>query len=290
MQQGNGLFTSRTPNVYDRPPIKKEILKDIKNGVYVEFDKLLPVESHVAAMQNEGGLELHFDRKTNQPTLRTSQAKSRIHDFEEWMEAWNVFVQARLHYHPIEAPLLFAYQRTISRLARYYSSPAVMNYDKYFRQLMESQQSAPPSERKAHWGKLDEGLDHRFLRDHRQSAVKCFHCNRRGHVSNRCPSKSADSSQAGQRSNTQRTDSIPSLFSVTQPPPPPRPPANNSSSTPRNGRRRNRSDQLCRNQYVDACSFGRGCQFQHICARCQQPGHDADQCASYTSTPWRPQG
>ena len=205
------------------------------------------------------------------------------------MEAWNVFLQARLHYYPTEAPLLLAYQRTISRLARYYSFPAVINYDKYFRQLMESQQSAPPSERKAHWGKLDEGLDHRFLRDHRQSAVKCFHCNKRGHVAPKCPSKPAtESSSARPMANTQRTDSIPSLFSVTQPPPPPRPPSNNP--TPRNAHRRNQREQMCRNQYVETCSFGHSCQFRHICSRCQQPGHNADQCASHTSTPWHPQG
>jgi hypothetical protein len=153
-QQQQGMVNNHLsikPHAYDRPPIKRELLKDIRNGKCVDFNRLLPPTATSHSVDEPEGLELRYDRRKKYPVLTSPSPSAKITDFPEWMEAWNVFMQARLHFYPDEAPQLFAYQKTISRLARSYEFFAFMNYDKNLRSLIANNESTPPSQRTAAW-------------------------------------------------------------------------------------------------------------------------------------------
>ena len=187
-QQQQGIVTTHLsqPHAYERPPIKRELLKDIRNGKCVDFNRLLPPTATSHSVDEPEGLELRYDRRKKYPVLTSPSPSAKITDFPEWMEAWNVFMQARLHFYPDEAPQLFAYQKTISRLARSYEFFAVMNYDKNLRSLIANNESTPPSQRTAAWDRYNEELDRRYLRDNMALPVTCFHCKKKGHFSNNC--------------------------------------------------------------------------------------------------------
>ena len=105
------------------PP--KHLIRRIRLGKFIKFDKLLPVHDELVF----GGRErLGTDNKRQRP------AKRQVHDLASWLEAWNIFLAVRVQSHPREALQLVKYQAIICHLFTAYSAAACLKYDSLFRQ------------------------------------------------------------------------------------------------------------------------------------------------------------
>ena len=105
------------------PP--KHLIRRIRLGKFIKFDKLLPVHDELVF----GGRErLGTGNKRQRP------AKRQVHDLASWLEAWNIFLAVRVQSHPREALQLVKYQAIICHLFTAYSAAACLKYDSLFRQ------------------------------------------------------------------------------------------------------------------------------------------------------------
>ena len=105
------------------PP--KHLVRRIKQGKFIKFDKLLP--AHDDPM---------FGGRERQGTSSKKQrpARRQVHDLASWLEAWNIFLAVRVQSHPREALQLVKYQAIMCHLFVAYPVAACLKYDSLFRQ------------------------------------------------------------------------------------------------------------------------------------------------------------
>ena len=307
-----GSQKSREKIDYALPPIKKELLKVIRKKEFCCFDKLKPKKLYLKSMEDKSSID-RVDMKYDnvKGTLKLSKRKTdTVQSFPEWMEVWNIFTQAHLHYHPHDALPLFKYQKYITNFAGRHTFEAVYSYDIDFRHLISAERHLPPNSRQASWGQVNEELEHIHLKDNRRSDPLCYKCDERGHYANKCPRPNNNNNNA--RGGSSSGNPVPLMSRGVNPPnprrgfwgqqPPQQPPrmlpplnngnngngsnGNNNSNNPRGG-----SNKFCRYFRSDStCPYGSSCQFRHDCEFCGQTGHNANTCFLHSSTPFRPQG
>lgn len=285
---------------YHLPSIKKSMLRTIRKKHFCCFDKLKPKKLYLRSQEEKLGkekLDLRFDLKKKR--LEVSKQKSLgVQNFSEWMETWNIFTQAHLHYFPEDGEALFSYQKSITRFHVSYPFEAVYSYDIDFRNLLAIEKNLPPEEKQVEWAKINEELEQVHLKGNRRTEPTCYKCNTKGHYSNKCPHDVSGSSQ-------------PFPVQVVQPRPPPAPPvaprpqplmARNVFPTTQTTTRRmlpyggntsgngvrNPSRKFCNHfKQNGTCPFGASCVFRHECEFCNSTQHHTNACFQYTSAPFR---
>ena len=297
---------------YCLPPIKKDLLKKIKKREFCCFDLLKPKKLYLKSQEEQQGgekVDLRFDEKKQK--LQVSKRKlDCVQNFAEWMEVWNLFTQAHLHFFPEDTESLFAYQKSITRFSSRYTFEAVYSYDIDFRNLIAVEKHLPREHRQVRWSKVSDELVHIHLRDNRRPEPMCYKCKEKGHYANKCPfeisgtHRSApgpppvppmaqplmgrsvfppmSSMSGGQRAPQmqQRQRMLPSTNGQNN---------NNNRNGTRNGGY-NPNNGFCRHYAVNmTCPYGRGCIFKHGCEGCGREGHNLQTCFSHTSTTFRPQ-
>ncbi len=289
---------------YSVPPIKYEILKVIRKKEFCCFNKLKPKKPYLKSQEEKHGqVDMTYVKGSLKLTTRKADT---LQSFPEWMEVWNIFAQAHLHFHPLDAQKLFTYQKNITRFAAKYNFEALYSYDIDFRCLISAEKHLPHNERQVAWDQVNEELVNSNLREHRKPEPSCFHCGQKGHYSNKCPNQLQVIRNGGSAYVGNVTSGIPPLMSfMAQPPNPgpmpavPRNRANNSNQNIRRvvpnqntnvPNRRNASNKFCHHfRNSGTCPFGAACVFRHDCEFCGQSGHNSMSCHLHTSTMFRPQ-
>ena len=135
-------------NPFSLPGLLKKYLLIIEQGEYLDFEKIKPkhIDQTKRDEDSEQGfgvaMTTHHDEDTGEETLRLKKVSTnKLETFPEWLECWNKFLSARLHYKPLEHALLMAYQRQITSYAKRYRFSAVYAYDVVFRKTVAAERS-----------------------------------------------------------------------------------------------------------------------------------------------------
>ena len=170
-------------NPFTLPGLLKKDLQTIEQGEYLDFDKIKPkrLDQRKREEGEEGfgvAMTTYYDSDLGEETLRLKRVSSnRVETFPEWLECWNKFLLARLHYHPAEQAKLMAYQRTITSFAKKFKFSAVYHYDIDFRKTMAAERSLPLEYRTVRWKIQHEELKNEHLSIDQFLAPKtCFKC------------------------------------------------------------------------------------------------------------------
>ena len=156
-EQGMSSSILTTPfttsqGLYAPPAIEQKLLKKIQKGEYIDFALLLPAPHNLAA-DNYLGVEL--DHESNL-LFKSKVPKSKILNFQDWMYAWNLFLQAKLSYTPTAHAKLFAYQKIFSNLVRKFNFDSCYAYDKNQRTQIASQSTTPLANRTVSWDVIND--------------------------------------------------------------------------------------------------------------------------------------
>ena len=109
----------------------KYLLKRIRRGKFVAFDKLLlPVLDETLAVGQAA-----------KRTRDSRSAKRRVVDLATWLEAWNIFLAVRLQVSPSSALQLAKYQAIMCQLFSSYPVGVCIKYDSLFRQAVARDKS-----------------------------------------------------------------------------------------------------------------------------------------------------
>ena len=290
-------------NPYRPPALLKPQLDLIEKGEYVDFNKLKPKSVDAKTRdQKENNVALEFASELEGYKF-TKVQKDTVLTFMQWMEAWNVFVQARLHFKPTEQYELFSYQKHITHLASQFRFLAVYAYDIDYRTHVAAERQLSPEDRTVTWGLTHDELKAIHLgEDRRLPLARCFKCNETDHLANKCTNTKSKPQQPQQQQNQS--------FRSQQQPQAPRQQQlhgqqrsnnyntrsnsninnngnNNTNSNNRN--ESNRSSTYCnRFNSGELCFRGESCRYIHKCNRCDQANHAGANCLSNTSTSFRP--
>ena len=109
----------------------KYLLKRIRRGKFVTFDKLLlPVLDETLAVGQAA-----------KRTRDSRSAKRRVVDLATWLEAWNIFLAVRRQVSPSSALQLAKYQVIMCQLFSSYPVGVCIKYDSLFRQAVARDKS-----------------------------------------------------------------------------------------------------------------------------------------------------
>ena len=109
----------------------KYLLKRIRRGKFVTFDKLLlPVLDETLVVGQAA-----------KRTRDSRSAKRRVVDLATWLEAWNIFLAVRLQVSPSSALQLAKYQAIMCQLFSSYPVGVCIKYDSLFRQAVARDKS-----------------------------------------------------------------------------------------------------------------------------------------------------
>ena len=304
-----------TKNPFNLPGLLKKHLLIIEQGEYLDFDKIKPkgLDQRKREDGEEGfgvAMTTHFDSDLGEETLRLKRVSTnKIEVFPEWLESWNKWLCARLHYRPEEHAMLMAYQRKITSFAKKYKFSAVYNYDIDFRKTVAAERSLPPEHRTALWDKQHDELKNEHLTIDMLMAPKtCFKCKEKGHIATHCPNKNQQNVSGNKaRNNTPR------FQGPANPGPPPMPPQqpfpsyqqfqspyyyqpfhvgppvyNYNSGAQQQGQGQGKKVKTCdKYNHEGSCFRGQTCYFAHICNRCGDP-HAGINCDKIAGTSFRP--
>ena len=172
-------------NPYPLPPLVPKILKLIEDGEYIDFDKLKPKKPGNPDDGMDGyALRVTQDDNGDGDTVRLKKTcNNRIEKFPEWLEVWNTFMFARLHYKPQEHAALLTYQKAITQFAKSHRFPAVFAYDIDFRKKIAAEQQLPPEHRTTFWAIQHLELKNQHLHNQWIAPVVCYSCKENGHSS-----------------------------------------------------------------------------------------------------------
>ena len=179
VNSGNVLFSNdplpiSTKNPFRLPPLKKDSLKEIEDELYCDFDKMMPKKLNEKSRENIDGYNISMTINTEGGVNLKKKPTRKIQTFLQWMEVWNLFLHARLHYHPDQAHELISYQKIITRLATKFHFPAVYDYDIDFRTLVATEKSLDFDDRTAHWTRVNDDLKHENLDLYQDSRFQDF--------------------------------------------------------------------------------------------------------------------
>ena len=94
---------------------------------YIDFDELIPPPPSINTDQYFG---LELDEFSSPLLLKKTKQKFQIRDLPSWMCAWNVFVQAYLHFQPTMQFDLFNYLKIFCTLIKKFKFENCYAYDK----------------------------------------------------------------------------------------------------------------------------------------------------------------
>ena len=179
-------------NPFSLPALLQKQLVAIEKGEYIDFDKLKPKKLGETEREDgdDGfGVSMSFFREenANEETLRFRKTNvNKIENFGEWLEVWNKFLSARLHYQPDEHSILLAYQRSITKFCRTHKFAAVYSYDMAFRKTIAAERSLLPEHRTTWWNRESEDLRNEHLFGQLIPPTYCFNCGEKGHMAQKC--------------------------------------------------------------------------------------------------------
>ena len=310
-------------NPFPLPALLKKHLETIEKGEYLDFDKIKPKRLDQRKREDEGegfgvAMTSQFDPELGEETLRLRKISSnRVENLPDWLECWNKFISARLHYQPSEHAALMAYQRIITSFAKRFRFSAVYQYDIDFRKTIAAERSLPPAHRTAMWSQQHDELKNEHLNSEQLIPPKtCFKCNEKGHIASNCPNKHFSGQQNKNRTNFNGAKNYNHRFPNPPPPPPPpsqpphpflqpfpaHPPFNSSThylqpgpvGPPTAYSHGPQQGKLCNTwNHAGTCWRGQTCYFKHICNRCDKTDHGGINCPNpkptgNTTTAFRP--
>ena len=317
----SSLLPIKKKNPFPLPGFLQKYLLIIEKGEYLDFEKIKPkrIDQSRRDEESEQGfgvaMTTHFDSDIGEETLRLKKVSTnKIETFPEWLECWNKFLSARLHYQPDEHALLMAYQKQITSYAKKYKFFAVYGYDVEFRKTMAAERSLDDEERTAFWNHQHEFIKNEYLAvEHLLAPRTCFKCKEKGHMSGSCPNKNKKFSGNRQNFNGARSSGV--RFPPGPPPPPPPPPqppqpfpfqpfqqfqspygnpttyyqpgpvGPPTGSNNQGGGKSKSCNGFNHNGY---CWRGPTCHFPHVCNRCGSNAHGGINCDNNTSTGFYP--
>ena len=308
----NIVAPDRSP--YPLPAIDKKMADAIEKGEYVDFDKLIRKKlGEKSKDERRRGVQCHLKAGAidgEETTLLLKKAKvDTVGSFTKWMAVWNIFMQARLHFHPEEAYELFRYQTHITSFAPKHKWGAIYAYDIDFRHHISLERSLPKAERQWRWEEksaelMNEDLHNSFLTP---KALECYNCGMEGHMSPACPQprsgrrpRKGSAGGYGQQQQAQYVPQLPPLshrnypaygtatnitpFQQSMPtfPAPPRPQQQQNHQA--------KGNQLCNTWNATGdCPRGFRCRYKHECNKCgQKPDHGGIFCDRVSSSNFLP--
>ena len=238
-KQGNfaSLFSSPVSNL---PPLSPKLMKNMKDKEYVDLNTLLPNSLYDTMASPSFSLKVQPGSYGDESVSLTQTRRStqKISTFDNWLEAWNIFIRSMVHFHPNLAPELLAYQESFCYLNRSYAFQACYRYDIAFRMNIARNHFLS-------WARLDEYAFNKFLRCApppppvpAASQYHCYRCRSTGHFAANCPYQLSSAPKQNFR------------------------PSQGSNQTP------------CRHFNNNHSCKDQNCPWQHICNRCggQHPG------------------
>ena len=93
-------------NPFSLPGLLKKHLEIIEKEEYLDFDKIKPKKLDQRKREDEGegfgvAMTSQFDYDLGEETLRLRKVSTnKVETFAEWLQCWNKFLSAYLHYHP----------------------------------------------------------------------------------------------------------------------------------------------------------------------------------------------
>ena len=334
--QGDGVssppFYPASANAFPLPALLKKDLLAIEKGEYVDFDKLKTKKAGERNREDgEDGFRVSMRvirDEDGEETLGFKKTETnKIENFAEWLEVWNKFLAARLHYKPREHSKLLVYQQTITTLCRTHKFHAVYEFDKAVRKTMAAEDSYLPGSRTVFWHTQPEAMKNEHLFGQAKTPTFCYNCNKKGHIADNCSkpnlgrNRSGNSGNSGggnsnwqqqqnyhpyqnqnprrgnsrnnsQQRNHQQHEQFQQQIQMPSPydypPPMPVPPSNTGSGNQNGGNNRN-TNSYCRSfNHNGHCFRGPTCHFRHQCNRCHRDDHGGINCMQNTSTGFRP--
>ena len=115
--------TTGVASISCAPPLSGHLQDRIKQGKYVNFDKLLlpPHTPPLFAGSHKSSKKRKLDKR-------------QVTDLNSWLEAWNRYATCRIASDPTMALELVKYQTVVALLFSRYLAPSVIEYDRLFRQ------------------------------------------------------------------------------------------------------------------------------------------------------------
>ena len=310
-------------NPFPLPGLLKKYLLIIEQGEYLDFEKIKPkrIDQTKRDEDSEQGfgvaMTTHHDEDTGEETLRLKKVSTnKLETFPEWLECWNKFLSARLHYKPLEHALLMAYQRKITSYAKRFRFSAVYAYDVVFRKTVAAERSVHKDDRTCLWDKQNDDIKNEFLGVEQLLAPRtCFKCKEKGHMSANCPNPNKNKNFSGNNNrqgfNGARNMNTGPRFPPGPPPPPPpmpQPPQPFPSFHqfqspygnpityhqpgpvgPPTGNTGQQGGKKCNGfNHNGYCWRGPTCYFKHVCNRCGSDAHGGINCDNNTSTGFHP--
>ena len=313
-------------NPFPIPSLLQRDLLAIQKGDYVDFDKIKPKkwgERHNEDSEDGFGVTMTVveDNGDGTESIRfKKKSETKIENFPEWLEVWNKFMAARLHFHPTEQADLMFYQRSITHLARRYKFSAVYNYDIDFRRKMAGERFlGDPLDRTVFWGVENVEMKNENLFGEHLPPVYCYNCHTKGHLTHKCTKPFSGggngpnapynayghqeeqmymqypnySQQGPRRGNFRQQNQFQgqARSQIQQASGPrfrnPRPATGNGPPTA--GNINGRGSGFCNTwNHRGFCWRGQTCRFRHVCNRCQEDNHGGINCMANTSSSYRP--
>ena len=178
MQRERSLWHGKLPDMSDKT------VEKVKQKKFVDFNKLITLT------KTQVQTEYQFIKKQSEEGMRfkASSKTATVETFQQWQEAWNVYMQACLHFRTYSIEQLFKYQADMAKKFRRYKTQAVIEYDEAYRQRLANNQGK--------FGMQDEQAKADHLDG--QTLSKCYECKAVDHLSYECP-KRKDQNKASSR-------------------------------------------------------------------------------------------
>ena len=102
-----------------------------KEKEYIDLNKLLPNSLEDTMMSFSFSLKVQPGSYGDESTSLTQTRRSikKTSTFDNWLQAWNIFIRSMLHFHPHLTPELSANQESFCSLDQSYAFQACYRYD-----------------------------------------------------------------------------------------------------------------------------------------------------------------